>query len=156
MACAVQRQFCNPSLPEGSRCTPLGGYSDTVDEFLALYRDASEADCNRAAWAYDLAFGSMGIDSVVSILGSQSLTARDSLSVGNQGPLPDNQWQLEVQHWHETSLAYTQSLFITTAAGPNDRRIQEWVVKPNNTQEVQLCGSQVCKIPHVPVWVSLK
>lgn len=144
MACAVQQQFCNSNLPEGSRCTPLSGEYDLADSLPALFQNGSEADLNRATWVYAAVFaGDLGIDEIVSVLGSQSLTARDSLTLNMQGPLPDDQWQLEVQHWHETSLAAMQAFFINTAAGPNDERVQEWFQKPNNTQEAQLCGSQV-------------
>jgi hypothetical protein len=143
MACALQEQLCNPSLPEGSRCTPLGASYDTQDAYSALYRNASDQDRNRALWAYDAWFNTDSISDVIFTLGSQSLTARNSLSGNMQGPLPDNQWQLEVQHWHETSLALMQASFVETATGPNDPKVHEYVVKPSNAQEVQLCRSQV-------------
>lgn len=49
---------------------------------------------------------------VVKMRGSQSLTSKISLLHGIQGSLPDNQWQLDVQNWFETSLAYLQATFV--------------------------------------------
>lgn len=147
MACALQTQICDPSLPEGSRCTPLGAAHDIHDAYLALYQNASEGDRNRASWAYQAWIGfSEPISEVIYALSSQSLTARNSLMGNMQGPIPDNQWQLEVQHWHETSLALMQASFVETATGPNDPKVHEYVTKPQNAQEVQFCGSQVCII----------
>lgn len=51
------------------------------------------------------------------LLGTQALRARDSLNGPLLGPLPDNQWQLEVQHWHATSMAYMQATFLQPILG---------------------------------------
>lgn len=156
MACVLQSQICGPSLPEGSRCTPLGASQDTHDAYLALYQNAPEESWNRASWAYQ-AWITLAetISEVIFALGSQSLIARNSLSGNMQGPLPDNQWQLEVQHWHETSLALMQASFVETATGPNDPKVHKYVTKPKNVQEVQLCGSQVRIKAQLPVWISI-
>lgn len=156
MACALQDQICDLSLPEGSRCTPLGASQDTQDAFLALYQNSSEAGWNLASWAYQAWFGlSEPIKEVIYTLGSECITARNSLYGNMQGPLPDNQWQLEVQHWHQTSLALMQASFVETATGPNDPKVYEYVTKPQNAQEVQLCNSQVRIITRLTFWMSL-
>jgi hypothetical protein len=145
LACMEQEQFCNPNLPEDSRCTLLSGTFDVGSAASNLFQ--GNASSNRFFWAYKAGFASsILLNWVVGILGSQALTARDSLSCGMQGSLPDNQWQLEVQHWHETSLASLQAFFINTATGPNDQQVLQWFQGPNNTEEYTLCKNQVCSL----------
>lgn len=76
-------------------------------------------------------------------LGAGSLRARDGLKAGYQSPLPDNQWQLDVQHWFAVALSLEQSGTIHGAIGPTDRNLWTWI-DTNVTQfQRDRCNSQV-------------
>lgn len=139
MACVSQEQYCNPNLPEGSRCGPLSSRLDSwYSSYPALFPEQAMQD--RVKWFWD---ATLTVDNAVAYLGSQSLTSRNSLSGGAQGPLPDNQWHLDVQNWFETRLAYMQAYFVDLATGPSDISLQQYVVKPNSTGEQSICRNQV-------------
>lgn len=103
LACKWQEQWCNPNLPAGRQCTPLLGLSDASDAAANLSRNAEEAEFIAAVTS---AIVEMDVDisTIVDNLGISLLTARDGLFAGYQGPLPRNQWQLEVKHWFSAYL----------------------------------------------------
>ncbi|KAF4543286.1 Cytochrome p450 protein [Lasiodiplodia theobromae] len=138
MACVSQEQYCNPNLPEGSRCGPLSSRLDSwYSSYPVLFPEQAMQD--RVKWFWD---ATLTVDNAVAYLGSQSLMSRNSLSGGAQGPLPDNQWHLDVQHWFETRLAYMQAYMVDLATGPSDVSLQQYVVKPNSTGEQSICHNQ--------------
>ena len=97
-------------------------------------------------WALKLMkIGPSRFESAVSYLGVSALTAKFRLFGGIQAPLPSNQWQLEMEHWFNTSLAALQADFVNTAAGPLDPVIlnNNWLIRPNLTEEHVMCSSQV-------------
>jgi hypothetical protein len=143
LACLQQDQFCNPNLPEGDRCSPLSGSVDAPFNALNLFQDQEQL--NRFMWTYNNTlngFPVVLIDPVLT-LGIQTLTSRYDLTVSIQGPLPDNQWQLDVQHWHSTNLATLQASFVGAATGPSDPNLNEWLQRPTNAEEKTLCQNQV-------------
>lgn len=75
----------------------------------------------------------------------QLLTARDRLQGGVQGGLlPDDQWQKDVMHWHATTMAQLQGLFVETATGPpGDGVLLPWLVRPSSPVERAMCQNQV-------------
>ncbi|CAJ2500265.1 Uu.00g031180.m01.CDS01 [Anthostomella pinea] len=79
---------------------------------------------------------------IISNIGDGSLTAKKSLSNGNQGPLADNQWQLDVQNWYGISMAVLQKSFVNAAVGPADAALRSFVTAPNATEEKTMCNSQ--------------
>lgn len=145
MGCLYQSQYCNPNLPEGERCTPLSGDMDTEIPTQALFGRESQAALAKFNWLYMGVFQYVySLATTVSILGGHSLLARDSVMTGRtQGVLPGNQWQLEVQHWHDIYLAQIQSLAVDLARGPDDPNVFQWLQRPNKTEEHDLCFKQV-------------
>lgn len=73
---------------------------------------------------------------------AQSLTSRKRLFGGLQGPLPDNQWQLDVEHWYASVLAALQEVFVDIATGPADAALAPLLLRPENEQQRRLCASQ--------------
>jgi hypothetical protein len=143
LACRQQLQFCNPNLPEEQRCAPLAGIFDFPDQAVSLFSDPEAIQ--RFMWTYNAAFNlNPSISTVVQTLGAQALSSRNSLEFGIQGSLPSNQWQIEVQHWHDTALASLQNLFVTAAATmASDPNLRPWLQTPVANVEKTLCRSQV-------------
>ena len=80
---------------------------------------------------------------LISAVGITSLKAREKLFSGIQGPLPNNQWQIEVENWYSTTLADLQRLTIEYAAGPADPALLQVLERPQTETERQLCHSVV-------------
>lgn len=153
LGCLIQEQICNPSLPERSRrCTNLTrpltvGYEATE---LGLFTPDSSSEA-RFVWAFNSIFyDSALVEDIVDALGAQALLARAGVRSGVQGPLPTNQWQTEVEHWFNTTLASLQQSFVNLARGPDDDSVLEWLVRPANssTREAGFCKDQVRDISH--------
>lgn len=148
LGCLSQEQLCNPSLPEQSRrCTNLTrpqtvGYESTV---LGLFPQGSNSNA-RLDWAFNsIYYDSAHVVDVLDTLGAQALLARAGVKNALQGPLPTNQWQTEVEHWFNTTLASLQQSFVNLARGPDDDSVLEWLVRPMNssTREAGYCKDQV-------------
>ncbi|KAI9779283.1 MAG: hypothetical protein M1816_003623 [Peltula sp. TS41687] len=89
-----------------------------------------------------IAYSVPNLKLIVEILGRSSLTSRYKLEGGNQGPLPSNQWELEVQYWFSTALANLQMIMVDTATGPTDANLTPWLHRPQNREERLACRSQ--------------
>lgn len=143
LACAQQEQFCMLDPPEGKRCTPLSGFNDGRINAAALVEDKPSE--NRMEWLLNsvLLPAEISTDVIVNFLGSQALTSKQSLSSGVQAPIPDNQWQLDVEYWFAVSLASLQQRFIDTVAGLSDTEQQQRAQISFNTEGEGMCRNQV-------------
>ncbi|KAF2020285.1 hypothetical protein BU24DRAFT_448587 [Aaosphaeria arxii CBS 175.79] len=140
MGCAMQTQFCNPNLPEGERCGPLSGYADDSFDWQTLYKTPSQKKTFQ--WAVDIfQLGFFSISGIVDTLGVTAITARQGLTGNNQGPLPDLQWQHEVEHWADASLSSVQGSFVEAGQGPAPL-YERFRRAPNGTEQTSLCRSQ--------------
>jgi hypothetical protein len=76
-------------------------------------------------------------------MGGAALQARKGLAYSYQSPLPDNQWQIEVEHMFRGTLASIQDAFVVTANGLPDR-IKAFRAKPaaNDTVAQKMCVNQ--------------
>lgn len=82
---------------------------------------------------------------VLEAIGITSLTSRFRLLEDFSGPLPDNQWHLEVENWHNIALAGVQGNVVARTAGPGDTNIfQNFWRKPETDIQRSLCKNQVC------------
>ncbi|KAI8626961.1 hypothetical protein F5Y19DRAFT_487249 [Xylariaceae sp. FL1651] len=141
LACSSKMQICMPGLPAAGRCTALGNPDDIFTQVLSEL--ASDAASTRLKWAIAaLESVSNGISDLVKAMGAQSLLSRRSLVSGVQSPLPDNQWQLDVEHWHKTHLASHQIVLAQVAAGLPPSYPEEWIKRPQNKVEIKMCNSQ--------------
>ncbi|OJD30592.1 cytochrome p450 protein [Diplodia corticola] len=139
LGCILQDQFCNPNLPPDKRCvsTATSGY----DAVFNLWKDKKAQLRVKSAIEAHFAFVA-SISSVVEILGVPALTSRYKLAAGMQRALPDNQWQLDVEHWHETSMAYLQGTYIDAATRPSDPEFLPYLVEPKGDDERYFCRNQ--------------
>lgn len=152
LACALQYQFCNPNLPESTRCEPLRGwgaysaYPDYASMIPKLF--GTGAQQNIMNWMSRVIFMSAGatpMDDLVSETGISALIARHGLQRAVQGALPSNQWQLEVESWFAASLASLQGIFVESAAGSPSEALDVFIVQPNSTESRSACRNQVSK-----------
>jgi hypothetical protein len=142
MACLEWQQYCSPSMPKDHRCGTLGPAADVLLHALPLVKD--EADWNRLLWFKGIVTTSSSwLSDLIVYVRSQSLTSRYRSAAAIQAPLPDNQWQLEVQHWFSSVLANLQQGFLRTALGPPSPDLNPWRASPDNKQATQMCDSQV-------------
>lgn len=118
MACTQQVQYCNPNLPEGQRCEPLRGVIDprASDRVKDLFPNKDQFAVLK--WADSLwSYGVYTISATVGFVGASALRARFGLSYGYSAALPDNQWQLEAEHWIKGTLSSLQDVFVEAANG---------------------------------------
>jgi hypothetical protein len=159
LACLEQYQFCQANQ---TRCGPLASFSDGFARAAEAFGGASSdlyqftegdsefqfenAATSRLAWlGLLLRMLPTNIGGLVGILQSQSLSSKQNFGQGIQGPLPSNQWQLDVIHWWSTALALTQAAFVDTARGIQGAGLESLRVFPSNQAQLDMCLNQVRK-----------
>lgn len=135
IACKMQVQTCDLS---ANTCSPLGGIND-------LSTGISSERSETASWIWGGNYDdTTELLDVLEVLGSSSLTSKESLEGGYQGPLPDTQWQRDVEYWHNTLLAFYQTATLYNAIGPGDPGMLEYFWKrPETRDQKHLCKNQV-------------
>lgn len=141
MACIDQYQMCNPTTSPYA-CTIVGSELDMREGFLEIgLNDYQMATALRVSYVLRLTTNYLTLNS----LGDTALLARDRLTgTINQG-LPDNQWQIEVQGWFETSLAKLQSYIVEWVANLADLGPSGSVIAPNPSgNAIDLASLNLC------------
>lgn len=141
LGCVKQYQICNPRLSKGQGCTPLQGSQDLETNAYEIVDSEQEA-----AWLnfYLMSrFSELPQLRLLSMLGSSCLASSYSFYDSLQVPLPDFQWQLDVEHWHSIYLASLQGSAIDIAEGPSDPKLRELMQKPQSKEEKAFCLVQV-------------
>ncbi|KAH8880208.1 hypothetical protein GQ53DRAFT_670404 [Thozetella sp. PMI_491] len=140
LACRQLEQSCFVGIKGQQRCTPLEGSANSI---VDLYSLLDEEDEDWFFWLFRTTFHvSSETIGPIALLGTQALTAKSKLSGPLMGSLPDNQWQLEVQHWHATAMAHLQATFLESIIGYEDLAFAPLVRRPNKTAEYELCANQ--------------
>ncbi len=151
LGCTDQIQLCNPNLPTNSssppgqtgQCNPLRGMADFAFPRYNLWA-ASPSQQRFVKWVDKvLGLGLLTASAIVDTLGTAALTSRYMLGIALQGPLPDNQWQREVEYWVGGALTSLQGALVEAANGPPPEMMPFKVV-PNTSEEWQACWNQVC------------
>lgn len=145
LGCSLQYQFCFSA----AECTMLSMWQNTTD--AALRMTATERQkASLGIWIRINSLFDAEIGYMVDHLGASALVARESFDGGVQGPLPLDQWQIEVARWQATTMAYSQRLAVEFATGPSDIVVANKTLKPKTKVGRQLCQNQVSK-PHNPI-----
>lgn len=142
LGCTIQYQFCNPS---GNNCTSLTNLENAYEETYGLWNGLRQQQIFEF-WFKMYEGLSHEIWNMLRSLTSSALVARNSLDHGIQGPLPADQWQREVLHWHATSLASLQRGPVEIAHGPFDTSMDRFVQKASNDGERYFCRNQVSNL----------
>lgn len=142
LGCTSRYQYCNPNLEPNISCTPLTGIFAVQPLAESLWK--TEQQGAMFNWSSStILHNAIGLIEVLSKLGTSSLTARHKWADGKQGPIPDNQWQLDVEHWFTTILADLQRAAVDVVTGPLDRNFTKGLRRPQKPEERLLCDSQV-------------
>lgn len=144
LACVNRYQICTSPQIDSQNCTQLVGFLDLLSAASRLSDDPNTH--MRLAWIWNVLSSAYDFRSIVQTLGLQSLTSRHNFYTGYQGPLSGNQWQLDVQYWHNIQMSSIQQGFTRAALGPTDTEILKSWRGPVNDVERQLCGSQASKM----------
>ncbi|KAF2003590.1 hypothetical protein P154DRAFT_486179 [Amniculicola lignicola CBS 123094] len=145
MACTMQVQYCNPKRPKHTQCGPLQGIMElnktaTINQ---LFTTPSQLELvTRVDYTFMLEMCTMY--HLIGLIGTSALHARYKLGYGYQNPLPDNQWQLEAQHWMKGELASLQDAFVRYVNGP-PKELDIFLEKPWKTNKAAktMCRSQM-------------
>lgn len=150
LACVEKFQFCNA----GKECGPLSGRFPSVVESSFLFNMTASDVVNanvpddpvgsRFHWYFHVLFNmATDIGGILQNLGPKALLSQQSLLGGLMGPLPDDQWQLDVTYWWATRLAGIQAAFVNTAHDTGNAALDEFRVRPYNSYVQEMCNNQV-------------
>lgn len=115
---------------------------ESAGALLSLGDDSAARE--RLQWVIATAFTALQLESIVHTLGTRSLLSRFSLYSNVQAPLPDDQWQREVELWHDTVLAFMQESFVAAARGQSDDpRMDKLFMEPDSAEARRVCRNQV-------------
>jgi len=120
--------MCNPTT---GKCTTAGGYAWLQDSVLTDNTPGFNPAQQAAAGRLIIAIAATGTYSTVQVLGANALWANNLVWDGNLSPgLPDNQWQIEVLGWFQTSLARIQAYVVDFASNAGKLGSLGTVVSP--------------------------
>lgn len=142
LGCVSRYQFCNADPKSGKSCTPLAGYRIAVAATEALWQIHDHRSL-LDVWLEDVMIFAVDVHNIVSVAGIASLKARDTLSGGLQGPLLNNQWQVEVENWYGAILAGFQKRTVDYATGPTEPALLQILQRPRTESERQFCQNVV-------------
>jgi hypothetical protein len=142
LGCATRYQFCNPDSGIRDSCTPLTGIYPATMAADKLWRTDEQREFFNTSSNQILKVAS-GLVEIVSMTGISSLTARQGLANGMQGPLPSNQWQLEVENWFGATMADLQRATLEHVTGPTEPAMLQFLERPQTHQERLVCRSLV-------------
>ncbi|OJD30954.1 cytochrome p450 protein [Diplodia corticola] len=141
LACKVQQQLCNPSSSSGGgdgnpRCSRMMGLYEPVGTSIGdLGLNGRQKGALLKHISALLKQGCDHLFEAVGVLGPAALMSKFAADARFQGPLPDDQWQLDVEYWHNTSLAFLQAYAVEAAKGPSDPRIDKFVVPTDDDDD---------------------
>jgi len=137
LVCTQQYQFCNPSLEKNASCTPLMGISRAAETASSTIFANSNHD--RFLWNLHGVVNNAGFREIVTALKEGALLASDYTNTLGQFGVPDNQWELELQHWFGIMLAALQGSILEQATGPSIPGATSFHTPPRTAGERAAC-----------------
>ncbi|RDW58675.1 hypothetical protein BP6252_13151 [Coleophoma cylindrospora] len=141
IGCIDQYQYCKPAEDGGAEpiCTELTSNIKSVNALSTLGLSAFQlATADHIAWN----MGYSNIEYSISGRGSSALLAKESLFDLAQFDLPNNQWQIELGNWFNTSLARIQQDVVAFSAGPTNLGPDGLIALASTPMERLVCHSQ--------------
>ncbi|KAK0637539.1 hypothetical protein DIS24_g10716 [Lasiodiplodia hormozganensis] len=141
MACTMQHQICDPNKPPKTGCTPL----TAAASLRSALNQTLSSELQRT---YAKSILSLIIDAHVEVvdfiqmLGITALDARNAFYGPLSNPVPDNQWEKEVELWWQGTLAALQLLVTEQVTGPSMVEAQQLFSKPQTKEEKLRCKNQ--------------
>ncbi|KAI0437014.1 hypothetical protein F4803DRAFT_540305 [Xylaria telfairii] len=153
LGCTNQYQFCNSAYHNTSGCGPLTSLIDATTG-AAPFFGSTYADFNNRSHKSDvearfiyftkmLFSGSAAtVDQVLAQVGAAGLTTQKTLLGGIQGPIASNQWQRDVAHWWDISMAALQSQSLELAYLPDNSDVRATRFNYTAPEFQKLCSNQ--------------
>ena len=146
LGCVEQAQYCIIGPNSNPICTPLSSWWDIMTRYLyelpgMLVNGNESAQLSRLFWFASVLLD-VGFTWPIQYLQANVLQSWFSRPMSCRGPLPANQWQIEVKHMFATALANLQHNVINSIALPNVPYIQNFTRPPLTDAEQDLCRSQ--------------
>lgn len=127
LACRELEQHCFTGIKGVQKCSLLQSPDDAIHN---LYSQLDEGDESLVSLVpHNHIYDHHDAKDPLMILGTRTLRARYYLNGPILGPLPENQWQLEVLHWHATAMVHMQQAFVRPIVGCVRARC---VIRPAN------------------------
>ncbi|KAI0817298.1 hypothetical protein GGR55DRAFT_11801 [Xylaria sp. FL0064] len=153
LGCTNQYQFCNAAFKGTSGCGPLASLLDAIAGaapfFETTYAEFANRSFTNEAGALFLYFAHMyfstsspSTSDVVNQLGATALTSQKTLIAGLQGPIASHQWQRDVIHWWDISMAVQQSASLSQAYFPDDSNLRAARFNYTAPEFQKLCSNQ--------------
>lgn len=149
MGCIQQWQYCNAE----HKCGELASYYDAVTtaapclntslEAALGYADVSGQTSSQFAYFGAIMYSAQDLITILRVLGVAALDSSRQFESGFVGPIPSDQWKLDVTHWWTTMLAAKQAAFVNAAHGTKDPALLNTTAYPGNEYMEELCHSQV-------------
>ncbi|KAF2029942.1 hypothetical protein EK21DRAFT_100849 [Setomelanomma holmii] len=142
LACVQQYQFCNPNLDANASCTPPRGIFEAAKLAAAtIFPEAQQREM--FIWSV-MAITDMASDfnGFASGLGGATLLASESFTPLGQYALPNNQWELEVEHMFKLTLADLQRAILDHSTGPRLVDLGEFHSPPATAEGRSVCNNQ--------------
>lgn len=155
LGCLQRYQYCSG---HEKNCGPMTNWLDVQVDSAFLFNLSVEAELSpdyrfvsdnpvgeRYQWfTAIIGYVATNIMSIVSELGTFSLASQQYMDGGWMGALPDNQWQLDVEHWWSTWLAAIQASVVTVAVGISEKDLQPYKIEPISSYiQDTICDNQV-------------
>ncbi|KAI9741904.1 MAG: hypothetical protein M1834_000293 [Cirrosporium novae-zelandiae] len=137
LGCVDQHQYCNPN---NGNCGPLAGYNPAWQAAVKTIGISTVQQGITDRVALQSAY--LNTYHTVNGRDGAALRATETLNGLDQGPLPINQWQIEVSSWFNAAMARLQQGIVEYAAGPTN--IEEGLITLHPSDDVSkgMCYSQ--------------
>ncbi|KAI1363845.1 hypothetical protein F5Y08DRAFT_354131 [Xylaria arbuscula] len=163
LGCAHQAQICKGNVANNDSCGPVASYSDAwaaaapifgvhaeaIDNFETdqlnqlIDTYATDEDASRFIWLLRMITNSQtDVADILTKIGSQSLASSNGLLTGLQGPLPNNQWMLDVTYWWNITLAVLQATVVDAAYGSTTPERVRLQLNATNPGQESICQNQ--------------
>jgi hypothetical protein len=142
LACAEQYQYCNNN-SHGADGQPL---CTDLSSSVVIERQTPTINLSDYATLTTQLFNTLlplaNIFGSIGGSGAAALRASDIIFHQVSGPLPDNQWTIEVSAWFGTALSRLQHGIVEFATGPPDAYVSPHSIENGKTETWDdLCGS---------------
>ncbi|KAI0970542.1 hypothetical protein F4678DRAFT_112687 [Xylaria arbuscula] len=153
LGCAKQYQFCNTAFRGTSGCGPLASLRDAIGG-AAPFFDTTYADFvnytvkSETGAHFDYFMNTFRSTSPSDVglllkqLGPTILTSQTTLNSAIQGPIASNQWQHDVSHWWDISMAIQQSALLDLPYIPDNSDIRSLRYNYTAPEYQKICNSQ--------------
>jgi hypothetical protein len=135
VGCYSRMQYCNPDASSDRKCTELGARLPMTDSADALWQN----DVQKSLFGWFIKGGDRQVYTPSSFLDGEALLASRGTE---EAAFPDNQWELEFEHWFQYILASKQRAMVELAVGPTNPTIRRHYIHPNTTSKKLECRSQ--------------